>query len=269
MNKTEEVISKIENREVQSLCEIISKTDYKGNLSSDISAFTNLIPELKDMIGFCQNNPYHDFDVYEHTIHALKGCKTDDMIVRLAVFFHDFGKPHSYQDGEDGVRHFKGHGRVSAMITRDIMERLCFDKDTITSVCELVAYHDATFRYGKKYVKRWLNKIGNEQFVRLLELRKSDIKGQKLDYDKLEVKNINRIESLICEVSEEIEKDTSNDIKLDINGNDLISIGYAKNKNLGDTLKILQDCVKEEIVSNKKEDLLRLASTYLEEKERN
>ena len=55
------------------------------------------------------------------------------------------------------------------------MKRLRFDNETRNNVVELVYYHDATFEVGKKYVKRWLNKIGEKQFRRLLEVRKADI----------------------------------------------------------------------------------------------
>ena len=59
----------------------------------------------------------------------------------------------------------------------EIMKRLRFDNDTREKVVELVYYHDATFEVGKKYVKRWLNKIREEQFRRLLNVRRADIKA--------------------------------------------------------------------------------------------
>ena len=103
------------------------------------------------MFGFQQNNPYHIYDVWNHTVHAIEYCESDDLVTRLTVFFHDIGKPHCYQDSEDGIRHFKGHGRVSADMTDKIMKRLRFDNDTREKVVELVYYHDATFEVGKKY----------------------------------------------------------------------------------------------------------------------
>ena len=47
------------------------------------------------------------------------------------------------------------------------MRRLKFDNDTREKVVQLVYYHDASFEVGKKYVRRWLNKIGVDQFKRL------------------------------------------------------------------------------------------------------
>lgn len=86
-------------------CKIVASEQFCVELVLYPNVFSLFIPELKDLIGFQQNNPYHAYDVFDHTVHAIGKCESDDLVVRLAVFFHDFGKPHSYQDGEDGIRH--------------------------------------------------------------------------------------------------------------------------------------------------------------------
>ncbi len=240
-------------------CKIVSSEDFCVNLLLYQDVFSLFIPELKDLIGFEQNNLYHAYDVFDHTIHAVEHCESNDLTVRLAVFFHDFGKPHSYQDGEDGYRHFKGHGRVSADITDAIMKRLRFDNETRNNVVELVYYHDATFEVGKKYVKRWLNKIGEKQFRRLLEVRKSDIKGQKSDYEPERIEKVNNIEKLLEEV---LQEDECFSLKnLAVNGKDLMSIGYKPGKELGDTLNELLQLVIDGKCPNEKEKLLEAAES--------
>ncbi len=238
-------------------CKIVSSNTFCVQLVLYDDVFSLFIPELKDMIRFEQNNPYHAYDVFDHTIHAVEHCESNDLIVRLAVFFHDFGKPHSYQDGEDGYRHFKGHGRVSADITNAIMKRLRFDNETRNNVVELVYYHDATFEVGKKYVKRWLNKIGEKQFRRLLEVRKADIKGQKPDYKPERIEKVNNIESILEEVLREDECFSLKDLA--VNGKDLMSIGYKSGKELGNTLNILLQLVIDGECPNEKEKLLQEA----------
>jgi len=238
-------------------CKIASSEDFCVNLLLYYDVFSLFIPELKDMIGFEQNNPYHAYNVLTHTIHAVERCESNDLTVRLAVFFHDFGKPHSYQDEEDGYRHFKGHGRVSADITNTIMKRLRFDNETRNDVVELVYYHDATFEVGKKYVKRWLNKIGEKQFRRLLEVRKADIKGQKPDYEPERIEKVNNIEKLLEEVLQEDECFSLKDLA--VNGKDLMSIGYKSGKELGNTLNDLLQLVIDGECPNEKEKLLQEA----------
>lgn len=238
-------------------CKIVLSDSFCVQLLLYKDIFSLFIPELKHMFDFPQNNPYHAYDVFTHTIHAIEKCESDDLIVRLAVFFHDFGKPYSYQDGEDGVRHFKGHGRVSADITDSIMKRLRFDNKTRKNVVELVHHHDATFKVGKKYVKRWLNKIGENQFRRLLEVRKADIKGQKPNYEKERIEKVNSIEKLLEEVLREDECFSLKDLA--VNGKDLMSIGYKSGKELGNTLNILLQMVIDEKCLNTKEALLKEA----------
>ena len=238
-------------------CKIATSIDFCAEMVLYKDVFALFIPELKDMFEFQQNNPYHDYDVYSHTVHSIEHCKSDNLVVRLAVFFHDIGKPYSYQDGEDGIRHFKGHGKVSADITDNIMKRLKFDNETRNNVVELVYYHDATFEIGKKYVKRWINKIGVEQFRRLLEVRKSDILGQKESYEQYRIDNVDNIKQILEEVLREETCFTLKDLA--VNGNDLMSIGYKENKELGNTLNELLRLVIDEECPNKKEKLLEVA----------
>ena len=221
---------KLENISVERInsefCKIVSSDSFCVQLLLYKDVFSLFIPELKSMFDFQQNNPYHAYDVFGHTVHAIKQCNSDDLVVKLAVFFHDFGKPHSYQDGEDGIRHFKGHGKVSAEITDSIMKRLRFDNETRNNVVKLVYYHDATFEVGKKYVKRWLNKIGEKQFRRLLEVRRADIKGQKTDYEKSRIEKVDNIEKILEEIL--AEKSCFSLKDLAVNGNDVIVVMKLK-----------------------------------------
>ena len=242
-------------------CKIASSDDFCVELLLYKDVFSLFIPELKDMFDFPQNNPWHIWDVFGHTIHAVEYCDSDDLTVRLAVFFHDFGKPHSYQDGEDGIRHFKGHGKVSADMTDSIMKRLRFDNETRNNVVELVYYHDATFEVGKKYVKRWLNKIGEKQFRRLLQVKKADNKAQNLELSSDRIKELSEIEALIDEVLQEDECFSLKDLA--VNGKDLIWVGYKAGKELGNTLNKLLQLVIEGRINNKKQVLLKRAKEYL------
>lgn len=242
-------------------CKIAVSDDFCVQMVLYRDVFALFIPELKVMFEFSQNNPWHIYDVFQHTVYAIEYCKSNDLVVKLAVLFHDIGKPHSYQDGEDGIRHFKGHGKVSAEITDNIMKRLRFDNETRNNVVQLVYYHDATFAVGKKYVKRWLNKIGEEQFRRLLEVKKADNKAQNLELSKEMIKNINNIEMILNEVLQEEECFSLKDLA--VNGKDLMDIGYKSGKNLGNALQRLLDCVIGEEISNNKEELLKLAKGWL------
>lgn len=239
------------------LCKIMTANNPVFQFSLNRYIISQFIPEITNMIGFEQRNPYHQYDVFNHTIHAIQNCSSTDLTTRLAVLFHDIGKSHCYQDGEDGIRHFKGHAKVSAEMTDNIMKRLKFDNETRNNVVQLVHYHDATFEVGKKYIKRWLNKIGVEQFRRLLDIRRADIKGQKFEYDKDRIEKVDNIARLLDEVLEENQCFTLKDLA--VNGKDLIQIGFKSGKELGETLNILLDGVINEEFENDKTVLLKIA----------
>lgn len=250
-------------------CKIALSSEFYIQIVLFREVFSLFIPEIKDMFGFQQNNPYHIYDVWNHTVHAVQAyecdCEPDlnsrDLITSLAVFFHDIGKPHCYQDGEDGIRHFKGHGKVSANMTDTIMKRLRFDNDTREKVVELVYYHDATFEVGKKYIKRWLNKIGEEQFRRLLNVRRADIKAQADINQETRLQKIDNIGYILEEVLQDDECFSLKDLA--VNGKDLITIGYKPGKEIGEVLNNLLDSVISGEYINEKEKLLEIAERKL------
>lgn len=231
-------------------CKIVAAESFHMMLLQYKDIFSLIIPELRSLIGFNQNNPYHDYDVFEHTVHALENCAFADAITKLAVFFHDFGKPHCCQLGEDGFNHFKGHGRASAEMADEIMLKLKFDNDTRHKVCELVHYHDASFEVGNKYVKRWLNKLGVEQYERLLVIRRADIKGQKINYEQSRIDKLEALSEILKDI---LVNEACFSLKdLAINGNDLIALGYEPGKEIGNTLnRILQKVIDGELPNEK------------------
>lgn len=127
----------MENKEI--LKEILIGDDVVGNIRQNIQYLTLIIPEICDMIGFEHKHPHHHLDVWEHTLNALS-LSPNNFDVRLSLLLHDVGKPHSFQDGE--VRHFKGHPEMSANITKYVLERLGFEDDYITYICEIISRHD-------------------------------------------------------------------------------------------------------------------------------
>lgn len=115
---------------------ILTSDNIEESIRENEEYIFSIIPELKYEVGFQQNHPNHCYDVWNHTIEALKHIEPDYEL-RLIVLLHDIGKPFCYQDGEDGVRHFWGHPRVSKEISKRILDRLNIDdKDEILYIIE-------------------------------------------------------------------------------------------------------------------------------------
>lgn len=218
---------------------------------------SQFIPEVVPMVSFDQHNPYHYLDVFAHSCQVLTICRicNADLITKLAAFFHDIGKPHCYQDDDNGIRHFKGHGKVSAEMTDDIMRRLKFDNDTREKVVQLVYYHDATFEVGKKYVRRWLNKIGVDQFKRLLVLRRADIMGQsELNRDE-RLQKLDAVKTCLEEVLKEKPAFSVKDLEID--GKDVMKYMLMDEcPEVGYWLKHILKQVIDGHLQNNREDLI-------------
>jgi len=213
-----------------------------------------LIPEINEMVGFNQNNPYHHLDVWNHTVTAISNVSNDN-IIRLVMLLHDIGKPRSYTEDERGG-HFYGHPKVSADMAKDILERLECDSDTASMVIELVLQHDVEINPSKKSVRRWLNRLGKDQFERLLEVKIADAKAQSPEFNKAKLAKIQRVYGKLSEVIEEESVFKLKDLA--VNGKDLIDIGIPQGKELGFTLNHLMNMVVNGEIENDKEDLLKI-----------
>jgi len=125
--------------EEQKLQQILTKDDIITSINENIYDLLNIIPEIKDMIGFEHNHPHHHLDVWNHTLLALS-TSPNDFKIRLVLLLHDIGKPHSYQDLE--VRHFQGHADKSSEIANNILTRLEIKQEEINEICYMIKYHD-------------------------------------------------------------------------------------------------------------------------------
>ena len=99
-----------------------------------------IIPELINSVFFKQNHPHHHLDVWNHTLLALDKLESNDLETNMALLLHDIGKPFSYQDEE--VRHFHGHAKKSKELSKNILERLGYNKCFIDNVLYLIEHHD-------------------------------------------------------------------------------------------------------------------------------
>ena len=243
------------NAEFVKIIESSSSHRARMQLLEFEDVLAEFIPELKSTFEFKQNNPYHCYPVYAHILTVLKECIDADIITKLAAFFHDIGKPHCYQDDNNGIRHFKGHGKVSADMTDVIMRRLKFDNDTREKVVQLVYYHDASFEVGKKYVRRWLNKIGVEQFKRLLVLRRADIMGQSKYYREERIQKLDAVKTCLEEVLKEKPAFSVKDLEID--GKDVMKYMLMDEcPEVGYWLKHILKQVIDGHLQNNREDLI-------------
>lgn len=216
------------------------------------------LPEFDRCMETEQNHPHHCYSVGEHILHSLNGVEADKTL-RLAMLFHDIGKPAVRTCDPEGVTHFHGHAAVSAEMAKSILRRLKFDNETVSAVCKLVLYHD----YGNgldvdmRMARRALNKIGEDAFPDLFSVKYADIMAQS-DYQRQQ--KLEKLDQWRKRYREVLEEGQCVSLKtLAVTGKDLIAMGWKPGKDLGETLNRLLERVLEEPEFNTKENLLEEA----------
>ena len=240
------------------LCKLLCGRNVRAVLLDYGDVLGVPIPELLPMRGFDQHNPYHIYDIWEHTAAAVENAPPT-VVLRLAALLHDVGKPPCFTLDEGGG-HFYGHATTGAEMADTILRRLRFDTATRERVVLLVREH-CGFELTERAVKRALNRLGQEAFFELLELMRSDNLAQSpaLRYRQ---SWIDAVERLGREV---LEKEACFSLKdLAVDGKDLIAAGYAPGPALGAALKTLLDAVIDGKAPNEKAALL----AYLERENR-
>lgn len=211
-----------------------------------------IFPEFDLIMKTEQKHPHHCYSVGMHTIHAME-CVENDKILRLAMLFHDIGKPLVKTTGEDGYDHFHGHAAQSEEIAKQVLRRLKFDNHTIDYVCKLVRFHDQKIILQEKYVRRALCRMGEDIFARLLKVKHADVMAQSAYLRTEKVKELSDLETLFDKVVKQEQCFSLKDLAL--SGKDLISLGICPGPKLGNCLHALLEIVLDDPSQNTKEKL--------------
>ena len=218
-------------------------------------------PDIDREFNYDQNNPYHSYDLFTHTMKAVEATEKD-LATRLAALFHDVAKPLTRSE-EGSVSHYYDHDKVGAEMAVDILKKFNYDKKTIKLVHDLILKHmkqDPNF--GIKAVRRLYNYYGKDNIYRYLDLIRADTvatrPGRELD-------NINKFTSYIKEI--EASLDDSGVLKLAVSGDDLIAMGYKPSKKFKSALGKIKEKVSLGELENDRETLLPLLKQYMEEEE--
>lgn len=219
-----------------------------------------ILPEFDKMMETEQKNPHHCYSVGEHTLCAMKSIKADK-VLRLAMLFHDVGKPETLTVDEEGISHFYGHPEVGMEMTRQIMRRLKFDNDTLYKVTKLVRNHDYDISPTPKGMRRAVYKIGEDIMPMLFPVKQADMDAQS-DYKREEKQQL--LDELIKVYGKVLEEKDCVSLKtLAVTGSDLIAAGIKPGKEIGEILNRLLQLVIDHPEYNTKEYLMnRVMENY-------
>jgi len=135
------------------------------------------IPELAQLSGVEQTG-YHIGDVFKHTALAVELAQRD-RLVRMAVLFHDIGKPGTISPSPKGPT-FHGHPQLGAEISTAVMRRLRFSGAEVSQVARLVELHMRPIQYRSDWAEAAVRRLwhdAGELVGPLLELARADTRA--------------------------------------------------------------------------------------------
>ena len=118
---------------------VVQDAHYRAmKLLGDLGAWQYLLPDIAFGMNVPQNPKYHKYDVYEHTLQAVKHAPAG--ILRLAALMHDIGKA-------ECVRLYGNmhkHCEIGAGIARERLAQsgLKYPNQAVNRVAKLVRYHN-------------------------------------------------------------------------------------------------------------------------------
>jgi len=117
-------------------------------------------PQINSLKGIKQPSKYHNYDVYGHTIEAVKYSE-NDLVLRLTMLLHDIGKPSCLNIDESGKITFYGHGVKGSRIAYNMLNALGYSKDICNEVSLYVRHH-MDYAPTEKSFNKMLKELGND-----------------------------------------------------------------------------------------------------------
>lgn len=259
--KTAESIIKNENLLSGIACERITTELIKllcgDNVLSVLSEFRSVIgvfiPELKLEFDFKQYGKKHGYDVWMHTVHTVNNIENDP-ILRLTMLLHDTGKIATHAIDENGNSTFKNHAAVGGVIAENILRRLKFSKEYINTVSYLVSIHDKEVPETRVQVKEYIRDLGEENFIRLMKIRRADKSGLAKEFRDISDQLIFAYSTFDDIMNNDEPYSLS---QLAVNGNDIKK--HVSGSEIKDVLNYLLETVIHYPEKNTKETLTELA----------
>lgn len=237
------------------LCRLLAGKNAGDILRQYPDVFCQFWPQLEPLAALEQNNPWHCWGGWEHTIHAVEAVPAD-VTLRLAVLLHDIGKPACKSTDEKGIDHFYGHPAVSAQVADQMLRALKFDNKTRERVVLLVERHDAQLPPRSQVIRRWLSRLGPEAFFQLLEVKRADSMGQAPGKVQGRLAELEEIGGKAKQILAEGQCFTRKDLAVD--GRDVIAAGIEPGPEVGRVLSALLERVLRGETANSREALLSL-----------
>ena len=184
-----------------------------------------ILPEVHALRGVEQPHAFHpEGDVLNHTIKTLSYLRQPSQTIAWSALLHDIGKP-ATQSHADRIR-FNNHSRISAIMAKEILQRLKSSRSLINSVYECVDNHMNFINVTHMRLSTLKKFLSRPTLQDELELHRADCLASHGNIENLE---------FLKKRQKEIDKINLRPKPL-IRGKDLIELGFEPGPLLGKIL---------------------------------
>lgn len=245
----------------QSFLSVMIPCLFAGNHTAEMldeyfDIFAVCIPELMLLKNCPQNSPYHDYDVYGHTIECIRQIErlydTDDWALKLVGLFHDIGKSSVRTTDVNGVDHFYNHASRSALICESVLKRWGLQESYIETIVNIVLYHDIELKPNEQRVMHQYRKYGKSVYRGIVNFRVCDLSAQNVDLIEDRLDKRSDVVAILDNIKYQDDTImTTND--LDISGHVLKELGL-QGKQIGDMkIALLNKVIDKEVINDENE----------------
>lgn len=215
---------------------------------------------ITPMVGYDQGSPWHDRDLFEHTL-AVVDHTPAHITVRWAALLHDCAKPETRTEDEAGIAHYYGHDVRSAELASALLKTMRLPSHKRKLICRLIENHMFNpADLGPKGLKRIMRRVGKDNMMSLLELMSGDLSGTSVP-DRISY--VSRLQQMTKDILQQDAAFKTSDLK--ISGKDLLEMGVQQGPDIGAILqRVLQEVIDEEL-PNERDAQLNWVNKHLEE----
>lgn len=175
----------------EELLHLLKTAVFAEEIDDRREEIAELIPQVKRMFDFNQQNHAHQYDLWLHCVHTVLNLPksiNDDMLY-LGALLHDIGKPVCQVKGkreDDTNMHYYGHPARSMQIVKEevipelIQKGYLRSEDQQRKLIYYVEYHDDRVSLRLGHLRRHLQMVSFEEFQNLMQLEVADAKAHVL-----------------------------------------------------------------------------------------
>jgi len=140
--RAKQILSVSRERWVQELDKLLlsARPEKALELLAATRLINYLLPELAVQIGFKQDSPYHQLELWPHTLKTVR-LSQPELNLRWAALLHDVGKPYVKTVNRNGYSNYVDHEIVGAELVLKIGHYLRWSNQRLKTVHDLVLDH--------------------------------------------------------------------------------------------------------------------------------